>query len=294
MLNKYGEVINNADLTTYNTYGIVSSCKYLIFPKSKEDLKNLIIYLKSNNIYYIILGRGSNVILPDKLINGVVINLKYLDKLVINDLKVYAESGISLSKMILTCINNNLEGLEDLALIPGTLGGALYGNSSCFNNSIYDNLESIEIFKDNKFIILKKEDIKYSYRNTEFKNNNDIIISATFCLKKGNKDKLLKIIEQQRKIRKTNQPLEFKNAGSVFKNPANKSAGALIDSLGLKGYKVNDAMVSLKHANFIVNINKASSKDIKDLINIIKKRVYAKYKIKLELEQIIIDEDNRK
>jgi len=290
-MNKYGDVIENASLINYNTYGINATCKYLVKPNSIENLIELLKYLKDNELKYYILGKGSNVILPDNLFDGVIISLEKLNKLIIDNEVVIAECGIVLGTFIMECINNNLKGLEYLALIPGTLGGALYGNAGVKDHEIYDNLVSIEVIRNNELIILKKEDIDIKYRYTSFKENNDILVRATFKLEKGNIDELKDIVKENRLKRLETQPLEFKNAGSVFKNPEGDAAGRLIDSLGLKGYNVGNAEISTKHANFIINKGSATGKEIRELINIIKEKVYEKYHIKLELEQIIVDWD---
>lgn len=289
MLNKFGIVLENADLTNYNTYGIHVKCKYLIKPDSLENLKDLIIYLNDNNIKYYILGGGSNVILPDNLFDGVIILLENLNKVIINENVVEVEAGIVLSKLVMECINNNLGGLENLALIPGTLGGALYGNAGVKDQCIYDNIESVTILRDNEFIKLNKKDINYSYRYSMFKDNNDIILKATFKLTKSIKSDMLEVVKENRIKRLNSQPLEFKNAGSVFKNPEGDFAGRLIEEVGLKGFNVNDAYVSNKHANFIINVGNASGEDIRKLIAIIQEKVYDKFNIELKLEQIVID-----
>jgi len=289
MLNKYGEVLENASLENYNTYGIKATTKYLVKPNSLDNLKELINYLKDNNISYYILGGGSNVILPDNIFNGVVITLENLNNLEINDELVEVEAGINLGIFVNTCINNSLGGLEYLALIPGTLGGALYGNAGVGNNCIYDYLENITILKDNEFITLEKKDINYSYRHTCFKNSDAIIVSATFKLYKDDTSNLKEIVKENRKKRLNSQPLEYKNAGSVFKNPEGNYAGKLIEDLDLKGYTIGGAQVSNKHANFIINVGNATGSDIRNLIKYIQEKVYNEYEIKLELEQIIID-----
>ena len=173
--------------------------------------------------------------------------------------------------------------------IPGTLGGALYGNAGVKDSSIYDYLESITVLKNNEIITILKKDIDIDYRNTMFKGTDTIIIAAKFNLYKDDKNKLLKVVEENRKKRLHSQPLKFKNAGSVFKNPKDDYAGRLIENLGLKGYTIGGAQVSLMHANFIINTGNATSKDIKKLIKYIKEKVYEKYNIDLELEQIIIE-----
>lgn len=291
MLSNYGEVINNASLLNYNTYGINTFCEYLVKPTTIDNLIELLKYLKTNNIKYYILGKGSNVILPDTKFTGVIISLEKLNNIKITENTVTAEAGVVLANLVLECINHSLGGLEYLAQIPGTLGGALVGNAGVKDHTIYDTLETIIVIRDTSIISLKKEDIDISYRHTSFKENNDIIIGATFKLNNDNKEELLNIVKENRIKRLNSQPLEYKNAGSVFRNPEGDYAGRLIEAVGLKGYSVNDAEVSLKHANFIVNKGNAKGKDIKDLIDIIKEKVYKEFKIKLILEQIIIEWD---
>jgi len=291
MLNKFGEVLENASLVNYNTYGIYTSCDYLIKPNSIDNLINLIEYLNSNNLKYYLLGGGSNVILPDSKFNGVIISLELLNKVEFNENEVVAECGISLAKLAIDTINKSLSGFEHLALIPGTLGGALYGNAGVKDHAVYDNLISVEVIRDNKLTKLQKEDVDISYRFTSFKNNNDILVRATFQLSDGNKEELKEIVKENRIKRQNTQPLEYKNAGSVFKNPEGDFAGRLIEAAGLKGYSVGDAEVSTKHANFIVNKGNATGRDIRTLIQEIKDRVYKEFDVELELEQIILDWD---
>lgn len=291
MLNNYGEVIKDASLLSYNTYGINTSCKYLVKPHNIDKLKELFVYLSSNNLKYYILGKGSNVILPDNKFDGVIISLEKMNDFNISDNYVCAGAGIILSSLVMECINNNLAGLECLASIPGTLGGALVGNAGANGQTIYDHVTEVEVLRNNEIITLKKVDIDVSYRHTIFKENNDIILSATFQLNKGNKETMQNIVKENRIKRINSQPLEYKNAGSVFRNPEGDYAGRLIEELGLKGFCVNDAEVSMKHANFIVNKGNATGEDIRKLIKIIKDKVKEKYNIDLVLEQIIVDWD---
>ena len=291
MLNKFGVVIENADLTNYNTYGIKTSTKYLVKPDSSNHLLELLEYLNTNNMKYLILGKGSNVILPDTSFNGVIISLELLCNIEFNDNLVKVESGVILSTFVMECINKGLKGLEYLALIPGTLGGALYGNAGVKESTIYDNLIDITIIRDNKLVTLLKNEVEIGYRYTEFKNKKDVIVNATFKLDNGDTDGLMEIVKANRVKRLNSQPLEYKNAGSVFKNPDGDFAGRLIESLNLKGFSVGDAEISQKHANFIINKGNATSEDIKELINLTKDKVYREYKIELLLEQIIIDWD---
>ncbi len=284
------EILEDYPLDKYNTYGIKTKTKYLAKPENFTDLKMLIQYLKENNIKYYILGSGSNVILPDTLFMGYIISLERLNKVHIEGCVAKAEAGILLGSLIKEVLNHNLSGLEYLYGIPGTLGGALYGNAGAYMHTIYDYVKEVLVLRNNELVRLKKDDLKILYRYTSFKENNDIILEATFEFLPSNKEILEKVIADIREKRKK-LPLEYKNAGSVFKNPEGDYAGRLIESVGLKGYKVGDAKVSEKHANFIVNTGNMTSKDLKTLINIIKKKVNDEYKIELELEQIIIDWD---
>ncbi len=288
-LSKFGIVVENASLTNYNTYGIKTSAKYLVKPDTVENLKGLMECIELHSEKYYVLGKGSNVILPDEEFEGVIISLENLDSIKINGNVVEALAGVTLSKLAFTCIDNNLGGFEYLALIPGSLGGSLYGNAGAYNHDIYEYLDSLVVIRNNKLITIPKSKIKYSYRNTEFKNSKDIIVGAKFLLNHKDKKEMLEFVNESRLKRTSSQPLEYKNAGSVFKNPKDNYAGKLIEDLGLKGYKINDAMVSLKHANFIVNLGNAKSEDIKNLINYIKTEVKKHYNIDLELEQIIVE-----
>lgn len=289
MFKEYGEVYENASLEKYNTYGIKTCCSYLVKPNSIDNLILLLKKVESNNYSYFLLGGGSNVILPDNKFDGVVISLELLNNIEINGNMVSALCGVKLSALAMACIDASLSGFEHIASIPGTLGGALYGNAGVKDHTIYDNVVSVEVIRDGKLIKLFKEDIDVSYRHTSFKNSKDIIVKATFKLEDGNTSEMKEIVKESRVKRLNSQPLEYRNAGSTFKNPANDYAGRLIEAVGLKGYNVNDAEVSTKHANFIINKGNATSKDIKNLIKIIQDKVLKEFNIKLELEQIIVE-----
>ena len=257
-------ILEDFPLDNYNTYGIKTKTKYLAKPES-----------------------GSNVILPDSTFNGYIISLECLNKIDFNDNLVIAESGVLLGALVKEVINHNLSGLEYLFGIPGTLGGALYGNAGAYNHTIYDYVEEVLVLKNDKIVSLKKEDINILYRHTSFKENDDVILKCTFKFPKGKKEEMQVVVADITEKRKK-LPLFYKNAGSVFKNPEGDYAGRLIESVGLKGYTVGDAKVSEEHANFIVNVGNMTSKDVKKLIEIIKDKVYNEYKIELKLEQIII------
>lgn len=285
----FGEVITNVNLKDYNTYKIGGKAKYLIKPYNIDKLKSLIDYLKENNIKYFVLGRGSNVILPDEDYDGVVILLEKINNINISNNNVLVEAGCSLNMFINTLINNSLSGLENLYGIPGTIGGAIVQNAGCYGSTISDYIESVTYLENGMFNEVTKDECQFNYRSSIFKNNkNKIIISCKFKLKVDNKNEMLEIIKSNMIKRKNNQPLEYPNAGSVFRNLDDISAGKLIEDNNLKGYNINGAYISNKHANFIINKSNATSKDIKDLINYIKETVKKNNNIELILEQEII------
>lgn len=285
-MKEYGEILENVDLKKYNTYGIGGCAKYVIYPSSIANLQKLLKYLADKNISWYVLGGGSNVILPDQDFSGAIIKLDKLDKYTVDHDKVIVEAGISLAKFVKNMLDDGYTNYGSLMGIPGLLGGAIRGNAGAYGINIFDYLISVTIMDElGNIRKLKKDDIKYDYRETEFKKQNIIIIAAEFQGVKGDVTLELDNIIKNAKKRKNTQPLEYKNAGSVFKNPPGLSAGYMIEHAGLKGITIGGAQVSEKHANFIINYNNATSHDIIGLIELIKKEVKNKYKVELVLEQ---------
>ena len=285
------EYYEEANLKRYNTYRLETVAKYLVFPNNKETLKELLKYLKLNNVKHIVLGNGSNIIFKNTYYDGVVIILNKLNNITITKNMVEVEAGYSLQKLALATCNLGLSGLEFACGIPGYVGASIAMNAGAYNNSLSEIVESVEVIDPNfNFITLPKEELNFEYRSSLFKKEKDyIIVSAKLRLEYGDKEEILEKINQRRIKRTETQPLDMPSAGSVFRNPASLSAGALIEQSGLKGYTINGAMISKKHANFIVNNGNATGSDIIELINIAKKEVKKQFNIDLILEQIIID-----
>ncbi len=292
-LQEYGTVLEHAPLKQLNTYHIGGTARYLISPNSIKDLINVLKILKDHNLKYMILGNGSNIVLNSREYDGAIIHLDKLDGIEIHpELNmVYAEAGVMLPKLVNAAVNKSLTGLEFAAGIPGTVGGSIYGNAGAYNSCILDYISSVTVLdEDYNIKVIEHEDITYSYRNSMFKNNKKyIILAAKFFLKKGDKQNSLEIIENRRQRRLDSQPLEYPSAGSVFRNPEGDFAGRLIESCGLKGYQIGGAAVSLKHANFIVNIDNATSDDVYKLIKYVHQTVLEKTNVNLIIEQEFID-----
>lgn len=309
-LEKFGLVIENEDLSKHTTYKIGGTALYMLRPESIDKLVSAIEYLKEKNLKYFILGNGSNLILIEDYYDGVIIKLDLLNNFEISeDLIVTAEAGVYLPRLSSELAKLGYSGFEWASGLPGTIGGSIYGNAEAYKIAISDNLIDVKVFRDKKVINIKKEEIFFSYRTSEFKEKQDtIILSARFKLEKKESSEILELIKERAKKRIETQPLEFPSAGSVFRNPSAKdnynivkkynipynesgfiSAGYLIEQCGLKGTTIGDAQISEKHANFIINKNNATSNDVIMLINLIKKEVKEKFEIDLFLEQQIVD-----
>ena len=291
-LNKYGETFENIDLTNYNTYKITTSAKYLVKPYNVDNLINLIKYLRSNNIKYFILGGGSNIILSSKYFDGVIIKLDNLNEVEVSGTLVKVGAGVMLNKFSMDMINMNLKGLEWSTGIPGTIGGSIVSNAGAYTKEMSDFIKEVyALDKDLNFVTLSKDEIKYSYRSTIFKETKEyIVVGATLILHEGTREASMELVNDRLNRRMASQPLEFPSAGSVFRNPdLDHPAGKLIEDAGLKNAHINDAYVSEKHANFILNMGKATSDDIIKLINKVKIKVLETYNIELKLEQEIIN-----
>ena len=285
------EFYENISLKKYNTYRLDTIAKYLVFPDSKENLKSLLQFLVYNNIKYVVLGNGSNVIFHRDFYDGVVILLNKFNKVNINDNVVEVEAGYFLPKLALEVSRLGLEGLEFAAAIPGFVGASVAMNAGAYNSSLSEVVESVvAIDPEFNIVELKRADLQFSYRSSLFKIKREyIIISVIMKLKYGDAKELLEKIDSRRIKRVMSQPLDMPSAGSVFRNPLDMYAGELIEKCSLKGCCIGGALVSLKHANFIVNNGNARGSDIVLLINKIKNDVKLKFGVELELEQIIID-----
>jgi UDP-N-acetylmuramate dehydrogenase len=301
------EIKKNVSLKNYSTFKIGGKAKYFLIAKNEKEILKGICWAKKKKIPFFILGGGSNVLFSDKGFNGLLIKLQNT-QYEIRNTKIIAEAGVPLQKLVLESAKKGLSGLENLAGIPGTLGGAIWGNAGAFGKEIGDLVEEVKTLQiancKLKIEKLKKKDCKFGYRDSIFKRKkNWIILEAILKLKKGKKKEIEKKIKEILKLRKEKQPLRFPSAGSVFKNLPMKKvpkkvrekfkekikngflpAAVLIEAAGLKGYQIGGAKISEKHANFIVNIKSAKASDVKELIEKIKKEVKKKFKIKLEEE----------
>lgn len=278
----------NEPLSKHTTLGIGGNADFFVEVQTEKQLISLLKFIEKNKIKFYIIGGGSNLLFDDKIYDGIIIKLTGgFTNIEINDFDVNAGAGASLSSVINKTVQQNLSGLEYLSGIPGTVGGAVYGNAGVKNYNISSVLQEIELinYAGNKYT-LTKDKFNFEYRKSNIKNS--IITKVKFVLKKADKNDILQTVFKQQQTRKQSQPLGTKNAGCIFKNPLNDSAGRIIDSLNLKNFSIGDAQISDKHANFFINKNNASCADMVSLINFVRDEVYKKYKIKFETEIKIV------
>ena len=281
-----GTCLLNEPMSRHTSYGIGGPAGAYITPRDRDDLRRILEFADEQNIPIFFIGSGSNLLVADEGINGIVITLiKSFNKLEIKGCHIYAETGVMLGHMVKHCIKQKLTGLETMIGVPGTLGGALMMNAGAFGSEISNCLENVDVMTlTGEIKQYSVKDIDFHYRHSSFKKD-EIIMSANFVLKKATKQEIMNKRAKASAGRKETQPLRFRSAGSLFKNPKKDvAAGYLIDKAGLKGTHRGDAEISEKHANFFVNHGKANAEDIVFLIRLARKTVEKKFGINLELE----------
>lgn len=289
--NDIGKIEENISLKTLTTYKAGGTAKLVVYPNNLDKLILLIKLIKEYNINYIILGKGSNTLFSDKEYIGVIIKLDNLNKIEFNQNKVYVESGVPLSKLVIESAKRNLTGLEFAIGIPGNVGGAIYMNAGAYGSNMSSIVKNITVLNENLEIEeIPIQNINFSYRYSILQDNKNLIcIGTTIELEYGKKEEIDNKIKENLTKRKNTQPLEYPSAGSVFRNPEGNYAGKLIEELKLKGLSIGGAEISTKHANFIINKNNATSDDILKLIKLVQSKVKQKYNIELKLEQQLIN-----
>jgi len=282
------EIKKNVSLKNYTSFKIGGRARYFYLADNKNDLVKAIEAALEKKAPFFILGKGSNVLVSDKGYCGLVIKVE-TKKCKIEGPKIIAEAGLDLQKLVVKAKNKNLKGLEWAAGIPGSLGGAIYGNAGAFGGSMKDVVKEVEVLeiknKRAKIKTLTNKECGFGYRRSVFKKNKKLIIlSAVLQLKKGRKEEIEKKIENYLKRRRERHPLNFPSAGSIFKNPKGISAGELIEKCGLKGKRIGNVKFSEKHANFIVNLGKGKAEEVKKIIALAKEKAKKDFGIKLEEE----------
>jgi len=278
-----GYLAINEPMSKYTSMRVGGPADYYLEPADKLDLVEIIRYFRKNEFPFLMLGRGSNLLFSDEGLRGAAINLEAcLSTVRMEGELVIAEAGVHMAKFVDFCIQQSLAGVEMLAGIPGSIGGAIVMNAGAHGGEISDHLVDVEVLRSGEIQTIKKEDAQFAYRQSGFAR--DIVLSASFRLLKGNKEELM---ARRREIilkRNVTQPLSLPNSGSMFKNPPGNHAAKLIEQAGLKGKRVGNAQISEKHANFIVNLGGAKASDIVTLVDLARRTVHQNTGVLLELE----------
>ena len=266
---------------------------FLVKPKTEEELRNVVEFAKKENVPFIVIGNGSNLLVKDGGIRGIVIELSdNFNNYEIDGNIIKAQSGALLAIIGRNAMKNSLTGFEFAAGIPGTLGGALAMNAGAYGGEMKQVVKTVRLMdRDGNIFELSNEEMKFEYRRSLLTTKDYIVLSAVIELQPGNVEEIKEIMADYSNRRSTKQTLNFPSAGSTFKRPEGHFAAKLIDDCGLRGLNLRGAQVSDKHCGFVINSGGATAKDILDLMFIVKSTVNAKFGIMLEEEVKILGED---
>jgi UDP-N-acetylmuramate dehydrogenase len=290
-----GEIRFDEPADRHTSIGVGGNIDALVFPKDLSETAETIAFLRAHRIPFLPVGNWTNLIVRSGGYRGVLISLTGLNRLEISssgvgDVHVEAEAGVALAEMVTLSMREGLTGMEFCAGIPGSVGGAVRMNAGAYGSEIKDVVAAVRLLDmPERIRPVTRDSLIFSYRSLDLPAET-IIIGATFRLKRGEKEKIAGRIGEILLLRREKHPLEFRNAGSIFKNPRAIPAGRLIEAAGLKGTRIGDAEVSEKHGNFIVNRGQASAAEVIGLIDLVQKRVFEATGHFLETEVRIIGE----
>jgi len=280
------EIKLNEPMKYHTSFRIGGPADIMVLPTNQEQVKNIVKICRDYGIPFFVMGNGTNLLVRDEGIRGVVIKLAQN----FNDAQVHknivkCKAGMSLSMAAKIALENSLSGLEFAHGIPGTIGGAAVMNAGAYDGEMADVIRKVTVLDlDGNVYELPKSQLEYGYRTCNLQNGDRILLEVELELKPGNYDDIKRKMEDFSLRRKAKQPLNLPSAGSAFKRPPGNYAGALIEQAGLKGYRIGDAMISDKHAGFIVNIGNATFEDVMKLIKYVQKQVKEKFNVELESE----------
>lgn len=280
-----GDVLFQEPLSKYTTLRIGGAAEWMIFPLDVEDLQRAINFANEQKMKIFVLGGGSNLLVADQGISGVVLNLsKGFNYVSFQDTQVVVGAGYSLPRLVAGAVSRGLTGLECTTGVPGTVGGAVRMNAGTRTAGIGEVITSLKLIQeDGALRTLKRENLNFQYRESNLSPDH-VVLEINLALEKGDQQAIRADIHRRLVNRKASQPLSYPNAGSIFKNPPGDYVGRLIEKVGLKGVRIGDAEISRLHGNFIINKGVAKAEEVVALIKIAKQKVFEETGIKLELE----------
>ena len=275
----------NVRIAPHTSMRVGGNVRYLFRPESTDDLCTLLCELSATNMPYTVIGNASNLLFPDEGIDGAIITTTGIKELYMQDGKIVASCGVSLSVLSVFAMEHSLDGLAFAFGIPGTVGGGVYMNAGAYGGEIADCFDhAVCADKDGNRVTLTKDDLQFDYRHSALMQNGLFLLYAVFDCPSGDKTEIKAVMDKNMASRKAKQPLEYPSCGSAFKRPTGYFAGALIEQAGLKGFSIGGAQVSDKHAGFVINKGNATANDVKALLAHIQRTVYEKDGVALEPE----------
>ncbi len=294
-ISRESKIQENELMSKHTSFKVGGMADIFINARTEQDIKNTLGYAKQHNIPLTVIGNGSNLLVKDGGIRGIVLRIDLQDfdiKQIDNEYIVTVGAGVKNGFVAQKLLIEEIEGFEFAAGIPGSIGGAIRMNAGAHGGEMKDIVSETRCLdKDGNIKTLSNEEQKFEYRNSIFSNNQYIVLSTKLKLKKGIYKEIKAKMDEYTEWRKEHQPLEYPSAGSTFKRGTDFITAKLIDECGLKGYNIGDAEVSTKHAGFVVNKGNAQAKDILNLVKYISEKVYEKFGKKIELEVQVIGED---
>jgi|SRR5690625_2539303 len=288
-----GEILIDEPMKKHTSFKIGGPVDIMLLPKNEEQVVNGVSFCREHKIPYFIMGNGTNLLVRDGGIRGVVIKInRGFNKIEIDGGKIYSQAGAPLTVVSRKAKDNSLTGMEFANGIPGTIGGAVTMNAGAYGGEMKDIISKVRVLEpDNQIKELSNEEMDFRYRGSKVIDEELIVLSVELQLKYGDKEKIEETMRDLNHRRTSKQPLDLPSGGSTFKRPTGYYAGKLIDDSGLRGLRHGGAQVSEKHCGFVVNVDNATCKEVLDLISVIKKTVKDKFGVDLEMEIKVIGEE---
>ena len=286
------QILKDEPMDKHTTFRAGGKVDYLVMPSNEEQVRDLVLLLKKENVPYYVMGNGSNLLVRDQGFKGVIIQIaRKMNQIRVEGETIYAQAGALLSKIAAQALGEGLTGFEFASGIPGTLGGAVMMNAGAYGGEMKQVIVNACVLTSaGEIAVIPADLMELGYRTSVFAKNQDIILSAQLKLEYGNEVVIREYMDELKEQRVSKQPLEYPSAGSTFKRPEGYFAGKLIQDAGLRGFQVGGAQVSEKHCGFVINKDHATATDILSLMEQVSDKVEEKFGVRLEPEVKIIGE----
>ena len=280
------QILKDEPMDKHTTFRAGGKADYLVMPSNEEQVRDLVLLLKKENVPYYVMGNGSNLLVRDQGFKGVIIQIaRKMNQIRVEGETIYAQAGALLSKIAAQALGEGLTGFEFASGIPGTLGGAVMMNAGAYGGEMKQVIvNACVLTSEGEIAVIPADLMELGYRTSVFAKNQDIILSAQLKLEYGNEAVIREYMDELKEQRVSKQPLEYPSAGSTFKRPEGYFAGKLIQDAGLRGFQVGGAQVSEKHCGFVINKDGATASDVMELMRQVSDKVYDKFGVRLEPE----------